>query len=143
MGDLSWMKGTLSPGCHLLHGPGFLLARLRGTRLARPIPNALANRLPHPRNRGPSNRSFIPIHSYRSPNRFRGRSYDETRELPFVFCSFEVETRAHTARCERLQVRFPNDSSKLKPKLYEKFDRFEMERIERDWMDGRFAFNAS
>lgn len=38
-GDSVWK--ALGFGCHLLHGPGFPLARLRGTCLARLIPNAL------------------------------------------------------------------------------------------------------
>lgn len=42
------MKGALGPRCHLLRDSGFLLTWLRGKCLARPIPNALVNRLPHP-----------------------------------------------------------------------------------------------
>lgn len=79
MGDFFGMKKTLGPGCHLLHGPGILLTRLRGMRFARPIPNGIGEPTPSSTYRGASNRSFIPTYSCCLPNRFRGRLHDGTR----------------------------------------------------------------
>lgn len=111
--ERSILKGTLGSGCHLLHGPGFPLARLRGTRLARPIPNALAKI---------NSLIFIP-----------GKFLIVSLFLPTlaaylidfaIVCttkcrhssalgSYETRTKVCAARCERSQVRLLNDPSRL------------------------------
>jgi len=108
LSDSFRMKGTLGSGCHLLRDSGFLLAWLHGKCLARPIPNALVNRLPHPYI-FPSpgsfyNRFFIPTYSYRLPNRVRIESAiardGGMRELLFL------QSRNDDAQCERSNAPF-------------------------------------
>lgn len=112
------MKGTLGPGCHLLHGPGFPLDELDGTRLVHHRFRM------HWQNdslilgaRGPSNRSFIPTYSQRSPNRCRGISYGETRVSACISFLRGRNEGAHRARSD------VNDSGHDFPMIRRKFGR--------------------
>lgn len=140
MGDLFEMKGTLGPGCHLLHGPGSPLDELRGTRLVHhrfrmhwQTDSLILGA------RGPSNRSFIPTYSHRSPNRRRGLSYGGTRASTRISFLRGRNEGAQGAMCERLRPRFPNDSPKVRSKSRGKSDEFGAKGIDRSSF---YSFNV-